>query len=304
MSFQNNIQSLRHRQGLTQEQFAELMGVSRQAVSKWEAGGAYPEMDKLLAMCGLFSVDLNTLVHGDVSASGHLDGGAKNYEKAFNRFSLLMALGVFGVLLSVALYLFISGLFPNTPLDLVVMFSGITLSLFLIIPTGIGIETFKKQNPEIPADLYPAERVAAFDRRFPYMIALGVCLIMIGVISMIGFQSAVDSRITGGVFLCFVAAAVFLFVYFGIQKDKFDIERYNRENARAQNAAEDPALAEKQRRSNDIAERVSGAVMILATAVFLFLGFVYSAWSTAWVVFPIGGLLCGLVSVLVKGTDN
>ena len=43
-----------------------LLGVSRQAISKWESGKAYPEMDKLLMMCDLFGCTLDDLVLGDV----------------------------------------------------------------------------------------------------------------------------------------------------------------------------------------------------------------------------------------------
>lgn len=46
MSFSENLQYLRKKQNLTQEQFAEQMEVSRQAVSKWESGQSYPEMEK------------------------------------------------------------------------------------------------------------------------------------------------------------------------------------------------------------------------------------------------------------------
>ena len=45
-----------------------LLGVSRQAISKWESGKAYPEMDKLLMICDLFGCTLDDLVLGDVRA--------------------------------------------------------------------------------------------------------------------------------------------------------------------------------------------------------------------------------------------
>ena len=54
MSFSENLQYLRKKQNLTQEQFAEQMEVSRQAVSKWESGQSYPEMEKLLQICEQF----------------------------------------------------------------------------------------------------------------------------------------------------------------------------------------------------------------------------------------------------------
>ena len=75
MSFRDNLQRLRARDGLTQEQFALMLGVSRQAVSKWEAERAYPEMDKLLRMCDLFGCTLDELVRGDVVATGSSESG-------------------------------------------------------------------------------------------------------------------------------------------------------------------------------------------------------------------------------------
>lgn len=48
MSFRANLQYLRAQRNMPQEQLAMLLGVSRQAISKWESGKAYPEMDKLL----------------------------------------------------------------------------------------------------------------------------------------------------------------------------------------------------------------------------------------------------------------
>ena len=63
------IQSLRKKQGLTQEQLAERIDVSRQAVSKWETGAAVPDLDKLQALSAVFNVTLDELV-GNAQAEG------------------------------------------------------------------------------------------------------------------------------------------------------------------------------------------------------------------------------------------
>ena len=60
-------QYLRAERHMTQEQLAMLLGVSRQSVTKWEAGRAYPEMDKLMKMCQVFECTLDNLVNGDMS---------------------------------------------------------------------------------------------------------------------------------------------------------------------------------------------------------------------------------------------
>ncbi|MFQ9871567.1 MAG: helix-turn-helix domain-containing protein [Oscillospiraceae bacterium] len=48
--FSEKLVSLRRSKGLSQEQLAQALGVSRQSVSKWESGGAMPELGKLLAL--------------------------------------------------------------------------------------------------------------------------------------------------------------------------------------------------------------------------------------------------------------
>ena len=62
MTLGQNIQALRHAAGLSQEGLGEKLGVSRQAISKWEADGAVPEVDKLIALSRLFEVNLHDLL--------------------------------------------------------------------------------------------------------------------------------------------------------------------------------------------------------------------------------------------------
>lgn len=67
MSFGQNLQFLRKlRNKMTQEELAEKLGVSRQTVSKWETDAVYPEMDKLIEICNLFSCSLDEVVRGDL----------------------------------------------------------------------------------------------------------------------------------------------------------------------------------------------------------------------------------------------
>ena len=68
MSFADNLQRLRRRDRITQEELAERLGVSRQSVSKWETGEAYPETEKIIKLCGLFSVGMDELMRGDIDA--------------------------------------------------------------------------------------------------------------------------------------------------------------------------------------------------------------------------------------------
>lgn len=68
MSFAENLQNLRKRDKVTQEGLAETLGVSRQSVSKWETGEAYPETEKIIALCDFFRVSMDDLMRGDVAS--------------------------------------------------------------------------------------------------------------------------------------------------------------------------------------------------------------------------------------------
>ncbi|MGN0818312.1 MAG: helix-turn-helix domain-containing protein [Candidatus Coproplasma sp.] len=67
MSFAENLQFLRKRNKITQEELADYLQVSRQSVSKWETGEAYPETEKLIMLCDKFGVSLDELLRGDVT---------------------------------------------------------------------------------------------------------------------------------------------------------------------------------------------------------------------------------------------
>ncbi len=62
MDISEKILKLRKANNLTQEQLAEQLQVSRQAVSKWESGQAIPESDKLPALSDLFHVTIDYLL--------------------------------------------------------------------------------------------------------------------------------------------------------------------------------------------------------------------------------------------------
>ena len=65
-NFANNLKKVRKDNNLSQEQLADELGVSRQAISKWESGAAYPEMDKIIALCDKFNLNIDDLLHRDI----------------------------------------------------------------------------------------------------------------------------------------------------------------------------------------------------------------------------------------------
>ncbi len=64
--FAYNLKKIRKENNLSQEQLADELGVSRQAVSKWESGTAYPEMNKIIALCDKFNLNMDDLLSKDI----------------------------------------------------------------------------------------------------------------------------------------------------------------------------------------------------------------------------------------------
>lgn len=82
MSFAENLKILRKEKNLSQEQLAEIMDVSRQAVSKWEQGSGYPETEKLIALAKKLDVSLDVLLLDKANSSDKREVPADLREKS------------------------------------------------------------------------------------------------------------------------------------------------------------------------------------------------------------------------------
>ncbi len=65
MEFHEKLQELRKQKGLTQEELAEVLFVSRSAVSKWESNRGYPNIESLKAIANFFKVSVDALLSGE-----------------------------------------------------------------------------------------------------------------------------------------------------------------------------------------------------------------------------------------------
>ena len=120
MEFHEKLQELRRQKGLTQEQLAEHLFVSRAAVSKWESGRGYPNIDSLKAIAAFYSVTIDALLSGEEVLT-IAEETQKQQAQHFRR-------TVFGLLdLSTAAYLFLP-LFGQQQAETVQAVSLLTLT--------------------------------------------------------------------------------------------------------------------------------------------------------------------------------
>lgn len=293
MNFGENLQNLRKLRNYSQEDLADKLQVSRQAVSKWESGTGYPETEKLISICELFDCSMDELVKGKISIDSNSE--KKVYDSFMNKFSKSISLAIMLILIGTTLLLTVIGFNQdNSMIGTVVLLIFVVLSVPLFIVRGIEMENFKSKYPKLP-NFYSQEEIDNYSNKFSKMIALSISIILIGVVVlMLTYALKLfdeDSTFPVSILMCFVTVAVPILVNAGIQKDKYDIEKYNKENSMY------------SKNELDKVGKYCGVIMIIATIIYLLISFIFNIWEISWIVFPVGGMLCGIVSILLK-KDN
>lgn len=294
MGFSENLQILRKMKNMSQEQLAERLDVSRQAVSKWESGNGYPETEKLISICEIFDCSMDEIVKGKFSAD--VNSEKKSYEKLMSKFSKGIALAIGIILLGTTILLYFLGI-PGTEeikeknevMGIVVLLLCVLIAVPIFIILGMQREDFVKKNPKL-ANIYSEDENKKFNSKFQKLIAGSITLILLGIILLI-FISGMklvgeESTIPIVILMAFVTIAAPIIVYSGIQKDKYDIEKYNKENS------------EKYKKENNKVGKICAVIMLTATILFLISGLIYNMWNINWIVYPIGGIMCGIVGTI------
>ncbi len=111
MTLGNKLQTLRKQKGLSQEQLAEQLGVSRQAVSKWELNTTLPETENILQLSRLFYVSSDYLlkdeIEQDIRREVQEESGKKKLKLFFEKYGYIIAYGFSAV----SLYCFLGYIF-------------------------------------------------------------------------------------------------------------------------------------------------------------------------------------------------
>ena len=313
MSFGENIGYYRRRGGITQEQLAERLFVTRQTVSRWETDAVLPDVETLVRLCDLFSCDMDTLVRGDAAAEQPSEPAPSPspdslplYDRHMNRFSLAISLGVLTILLGVTLLILLSAFPWGGVAGVIALLALIAAAVVVFIVAGLRHEGFMREHPHMSP--YPEERRRAFLPRMTLMIAGATALIFVGIILLIlllgsgeaptGVEIAVWEHLSAAIFMLTVSIAVFLYVMAGMLHSKYEVSEYNRECVKEGFAP--PEESTPRERGKQIAETLSSVIMLAATAVFLLFGFLADAWHPAWVAFPIGAILTGIASAICE----
>lgn len=291
MSLAENLQYLRAREGVTQEQLAERLDVSRQSVSKWESSASFPEMDTLIKLCDMFHTDMDTLLRGNVENS--LSEDTAGYDRFMTLYARKIAGGVSAIIAGAAAAALLSVRGAPDMVGAAVLLLVVAVAVVVFIASGMEEEHFRKKHPTLP-DFYTEQQKEQFHRRYIWYIAGGVGAILLGLVLLVLCFTVLPEKepyesYMGALFLLIVACAVFFLVYGGMLEDKYNIPKYNRQN--------NPTPEDRERRRRAVT--ACALIMILATALFLTLGLGWDRWESAAIIYPVGGVLCGAAWLLL-----
>ncbi len=163
MEFNKKLQELRKQKGLTQEEFAKALYVSRTAISKWESGRGYPNIDSLKAIAKFFGVTVDELLSNDELLT-IAEENTKQKEKYFRDL-------VFGLLdLSALMFLFLplfaqkeNGIIQAIPLlSLTEIAPYLKISYYIVITAIIlwGILTLTLQNSHLKIWMLSKDKIS------------------------------------------------------------------------------------------------------------------------------------------------
>lgn len=292
MKFEENLVKLRKSKGLSQEELAEKLDVSRQTVYKWESGQSYPELDRLVIISKLFGYTIDDILHKDLAI------GANNikaeYNRFYNRFSIFIALGVFIIINAVVALLALFGYFGEDEylVPLSVFFGLIAVGVGILIAFGIQSDHFKKSIPQ-NAQFYTEKEHKIFLKKYTFGIVFGIGFIVLAIPVLLISMAYLNDFYAVALMLFTVAVGVFLLICFGCLESKYKMEY------QAQKTEQPPQKHER----NEIMEKAAPVIMISATIIFLVLGLVFHLWHPGWVVYLVAVLACGIVAVATR-KDN
>lgn len=315
MILADKIIHLRKRNGWTQEELAEKLNVSRQAVSKWEGAQSIPDMDKILQMSRLFEVSVDYLLKEELTESDYVEDTSSSIKKISVEFANAflndtvvhakqVALSVTIFILSPVVLITLS-LFSNHNLHKLTdnqssMIGVMILIVMVVIGVGILIATSSKMArydflEEEVFDIQFGVEGLTLDAKARYKdthtkgLIFGVSLLILSVIPVL-LSSVFDFFSIVGVptLLIMVGVGVYILIRVSIRWSSYE--------KLLQEGEYNPRVKEE----NDIIGTVAGVYWPLVVAGYLLWSFVGSAWDISWIVFPIAGILFGAIATLLN----
>ena len=316
----------RKKNGWSQEELAEKLGVSRQSVSKWEGAQSIPDLNKVIAMAQLFGVSTDYLLkdeleemapaQGDVPVTSGIEAPVRRVSmeesNAFLSVSDLasgqISLGVLLCILSPIPVIILAlagreGLLPLSEdqggiIGSIVLMLMVAAAIYLFVKNGMQLMKYSYLEEEIIDTEYGVtgmvkERKADYEHTHMTGMTIGIILCVLSSIPIMG-SALISNNMLSGVGVCF---ALLLIAVGTRQIVKVSIIWGSYQKLLEEG---DYSRKKKTRKKGVIA----GIYWCLATAVFLGYSFWTNDWGRSWIIWPVAGVLFVVVTQIEDAVLN
>ena len=315
MILADKIIRLRKKNGWSQEELADKMNVSRQAVSKWESAQTIPDLAKILQLGKLFCVTTDYLLKDEIEEEEFTNDDslgttvkkvsieeANTYLEQRKCASWRIAIATFLCILSPIVLIVLSTLskLPNPimtettagAVGLIVLFTFVLCAVPIYIYCGFKNEPYAFLDKNVPFELeygvkgMVTERKKKFRDTYVKFNIIAACMCIFSPFPLIisGFTENDFLVIMMLVLLMIVAGiGATIFIVVGVQ------------NASMQKLLKEGEFTEKEKKRSSIKEVVGFCYWGVLTALYLAWSFLTNHWNISWLVYAIGGVLFPIV---------
>lgn len=313
MILADKIIRLRKKNGWSQEELAEKMNVSRQAVSKWESAQTVPDLEKILQLSGLFGVTTDYLLKDELESEEYTDSAAESGVKRVtlaeaNEFidwrrsaAVRIAVAVFLCIASVIPLLLLAAASEANMLGMTAEFAGavgmviflvtVTVAVVIFVYCGFRNAPYAYLDKEVFETEYGVkgmvrEKQKAYRNTYvrSNMIGVGICVLspvalFVGAFSGDEFFTVLMLTVT----LLAVGVGVIFFITAGVRW------------ASMQKLLREGDFSDREKKRSGLKESVGTIYWLLAVAIYLGWSFATDNWTISWIVWPIAGVLFAAV---------
>ena len=317
----------RKKLGWSQEELAEKLDCSRQSVSKWESAQSTPDLNRILKMAELFGVSTDYLLKDDMEDAGSAgimedkDSGrgnlrsvsmeeATDFINTTKEVTPKVAFGVSLCILSPVVMMALLGMAEmkkiaeNTAVavGVPVILIFVAIAVFIFIMCGRKTDRFDYLEKEMIETAYGVdgmvkERKKREEKKNTMLVAIGVILCILSAVPILLvnlFENCIPGEVDGialymvAVLLCTIALGVNLIVNGASMTGA-----YNK-------LLQEGDYTESGKRYNRVISVVAGIYWPVTVVIFFILSFTIMNFGTSWILWPIAGVLFGVVCGIIK----
>lgn len=314
MILADKIIKLRKKNGWSQEELADKMNVSRQAVSKWESAQTVPDLEKILQLGTLFGVTTDYLLKDEIEDEEFTDDSldttvkrvtmeeANTFLEQRKRASWQIAVATFLCILSPITLIILGGAAETQnfgisetvrdSIGFIVLFAFILVAIPMYLYCGFKNEPFEFLDKNVPFELeygvkgLVTQRKKDFRNTYVKWNIIATCICVFAPVPLLVSAASKNEMLTIlmlalTMFLAGVGVAMFIVV--GVQ------------NTSMQKLLKEGEFSEKEKTRSKIKGAVGAAYWCLLTAAYLILSFLTNRWDITWLIFAVGGILFPVV---------